>query len=426
MPSYSVLVIGAGAAGLAAARTLHDVGHSVLILEARDRIGGRAWTNTDFAGSPLEFGAEFIHGEKASTHSLVEKAGLSVIPVVRAPNLWWGEDSSPAIPRAKLLPELQDAISSLYDDCHKLAQIELRTDLSLSEYLKGCGWSDEQIRMADVLLAQTCCAPIDSLSCQDLINEMKADYAGSGDFRILEGYARLFEWYSQNLLIRFNTLVTAIRWKNGQVNVTAGNETFQAKACIVTIPVSLLQRAAIQFDPPLPDDKGQAIAAMRMEPATKLIYHFRKPLWDTEALTYMAHDGKLARWWTPGYRRPGVHIMASYVTAERARWLDALDEQDALQYGMKELSQLLGVSTGDIQNQLMGAKRVAWAADALALGGYAYVPTGAADSREILARPVENVLYFAGEATAYDSNPQTVHGAIDSGVRAAREYINAL
>lgn len=103
-----------------------------------------------------------------------------------------------------------------------------------------------------------------------------------------------------------------------------------------------------------------------------------------------------------------------FITAERAQ-IDALSEADALTVGLEELGQLLG--RNDSSSHLVAAKRHSWAADPLALGGYAHVPPGAADARIELARPEANILFFAGEATAYDSNPQTVHGAIESGWR---------
>jgi monoamine oxidase len=276
--------------------------------------------------------------------------------------------------------------------------------------------------MADVLFAQTCCATIDSLSCADLTREAWVDHAGKDEFRIREGYKTLLAHYSRTLPVRLNTPVSAVLRDALGVMVMAGGETYQARRCLITLPVSLLQHGDIHFDPPLSAAKRKAIAAFRMEAATKLIYHFRQPFWDDE-LTFMAHNGLTARWWTPGYGRAGAGVIAAYITAKRARQVDAMEESAALDTGLTELSRLMGVPVAELKSNLVIAKRVSWAHDPYALGGYAHIPAGGADARPVLAQPEGDTLFFAGEATAWDTNPQTVHGALESGWRAAREIL---
>jgi monoamine oxidase len=359
-------------AGLAAARHLHDCGHEALILEARSRIGGRAHTDYTLADFPVELGAEFIHGKRAVTHDLVRQAGLSVIPVVRLGNLWWAEKGNRAIPRALWPPDLQTALDALLADYHRLPEADLPADASLADYLRGRGWEGERLAIADVLLAQTCCAADHSLNCYDLIREMRADHAGKDEARIREGYARLLEWYSRPLRICYNTPVTEVRWEQAGVTVVAGEQAFRARSCVVAVPVSVLQTGAIRFDPPLPEDKLRAIAAFRVEPATKLIFRFREPLWPDD-LTLMAHAGTVGRWWTPGYGRSGAAILTAFVTAARARTVDALDEAGALALALRELSDLLGLPVETLREDCLAARRVSWAADP-ALGRYAHVP----------------------------------------------------
>jgi monoamine oxidase len=423
--ALDTLIIGAGAAGLAAARTLHDAGQQILILEARDRIGGRAFTDAQFADFPVELGAEFIHGESAITHDLVRQAGLHTIPVVRMDNLWWGQKAQPACPLAHLPQPTQEVIHRLISDYQAAGKQDgwpFHPDQSLAAYFQSRGYDLDALAIADVLFAQTCCAELHALSLNDLIREAYADHAGKDEFRIAEGYTALFDWYSRGLPIRLNTPVTKIQWDADCVAVIAQSDIFHARRCILTIPVSVLKAEDISFEPPLPTEKVLAIRAFDTQPATKLIYHFRQPLWD-ESLTYMAHTGLVARWWTPGYGREGAAVICAYITAGRAFGIDQMTEDTALKAGLNELARLLGLKVDELRANLLTGRRVSWAHDPYARGGYAHIPPGAYAARPALAKPEANVLFFAGEATAYDTNPQTVHGAIESGIRAAHEVL---
>lgn len=420
MTQYDTIIIGAGAAGLAAGRRLQDAGQTILILEARNRIGGRIWTIHDFADFPIEQGAELIHGETAVTHQLVQAANFQTLPAPRKAFLQWGGPTG--LQRIADLPaEVRTLVDALFAAYQALPEkLPGGTELSLADYFRRQGFDAAAINLADVLFAQTCCAPIETLSCADLVREMTVDHAGLQEFRIREGYDALLRHYSADLPIRLRCPVHTIRWNAQDVTVTTNQGSFTADRSIVTIPVSLLQAGAITFDPPLSAAKQAAIAAFRVEPATKLLYRFDEPLWD-DALVFAAHEGLAARWWTPGYGRPSAAVLCCYVTADRAVQIDAMPEAVALQRGLAEMSRLLG--RADLAARCVTARRIAWAQDGYARGGYAHLPPGAAAARPLLAQPEGNVLFFAGEATAYDTNPQTVHGALESGWRAAREVI---
>lgn len=414
-----IIILGAGASGIAAARRLHDAGVVVQVLEARDRIGGRIWTDHEFASFPLELGAEFIHGEHAVTHALVAAAGMVPVPVDRYGKLRWSDGGS-ALSRDALPSDRRQLLTALFDTLDTLREASDPTDRSLAAYLRAHGFDGGELEIADVLLAQTCCAPIATLSCADLARELRADRAGKREYRLREGYAALLAWYARDLDIRLGAAARLVRHSPDGVTVETDAGAFQADRCIVTLPVGVLRTGTPRFEPPLGAGKQWAIGALRVEPATKLLYRFDEPLWDRD-LTFMAHAGVAARWWTPGYPAEDAAVIVCYATADRARMLDALDAHDALQAGLRELRILLG--RDDIARRCIAATRVAWGADSYACGGYAHVPPGAAGARPVLAEP-EGVLHFAGEATAFDSNPQTVHGAIESGWRAADEVLS--
>lgn len=417
-----VIVLGAGAAGLAAARRLHDAGAAVQTLEARHRIGGRVWTDETFAPFPVEYGAEFIHGEHAVTHALAAAAGIETIPVDRYERLRWS-DGGPARTLDALPVVRRDLITALFQAFDRLRDLPSNAlDRSLADYLRESGFDDEALRAADVLLAQTCCASVETLSCADLSRELRVDHAGKREYRLRSGYAPLLAWHTSGLDIRFGAAARVVRHTFGGVAVETDAGVFHADCCVVTIPVAVLQRGIPRFDPPLSASKQWAIQAMRVEAATKLLFRFDEPLWDAD-LTFMAHTGLAARWWPAAHTTRDAAVMVAYATASRARALDALDEAEAIAIGLRELQTLLG--RDDLAQRCVAARRVAWSADPFACGGYAHIPPGAAAARRILAAPEGATLFFAGEATVYDSNPQTVHGAIESGWRAADEALNA-
>jgi monoamine oxidase len=430
------IIIGAGAAGVAAGRALQAAGQQIVILEARDRIGGRAWTETTPAGYPLELGAEFIHGEHVITHRLLHEAGMYALPAERAALQHWLLDMDvhhPAEQQTRLRPmtELPEPLQSQWAAI-EAAYAALKTqppatDCSLQDYLAGRGLltAPGLETMADVLLAQTCCARLDQLSSADLAREMQVDQAGRQEFRLEQGYAALFAWLSHDLDIRLNEVVRGIYWGPNPA-VQTERALLHARAILVTVPVALLAAGEIQFIPALPPAKQAAIAAFRTEPATKLIYQFRQRRWADEQ-AYLCQPGLTARWWTPGEGRPDAPaLITAYLTADRARQIDSLPEADALALGLRELSSLLDQPLETLQADLRMARRVSWAGDPYARGGYAHLPPGQAGARPALAAPLGGSLFFAGEATAWHSNPQTVHGAFESGLRAAGEILQGL
>jgi monoamine oxidase len=432
-----VLVIGAGAAGLAAARALVDAGRRVIVLEARARIGGRVWTDRSFADIPVERGAEFIHGEQADTWALVRRAGLRTASFSR----WQGrrivaEDGRLA--GDELLHARPD-LQRVFTLEQQLAEYQ-GPDCSLAEWLAANAYSPLAAHIADLRMAHSNCATPDTISVAELAHELKIADKGPGDFHILDGYDRALALLADGLDIRLGMAVTKIQWAEDGVQVTtrasegvkgrrgeleaapahllapSPAHAFHARHTIITLPLALLKVDTVAFDPPLPEAKRHAITALTMAPAMKLLLRFEERFWDAE-MTFLSGRDPVPVWWTV---RPDAPLLTGFITGPRAARLAAHGPEAALEQGMAALMAIFGAAP----RRLFAAGQVVdWAADEWARGGYSSVPPGAHGQRAVLAQPA-GALHFAGEATVFANNPATVHGALHSGVRAAREIID--
>jgi len=411
-----VIVIGAGAAGLAAARALADAGHRAIVLEARDRIGGRIWTDHHFGPVPVERGAEFIHGEQADTWTWVRRAGARTDPVTR----WAGrrlvqEDGRLVGPDVF---EQRPDLAPVFTLEARLAAYE-GADISLAEWLATQRFSPLAAHIADMRMAHANCATPATISVAELTHELRISDKGPGDFHILDGYDRVIGLIAEGLDVRLGAVVTQVRWSQDGVEVAVPTfQRFTARRAIVTLPLALLMAGVVVFDPPLPIAKQQAIAALNMAPAMKLILRFEEPFWDHD-MTFLTGRDPLPVWWTI---RPGAPLLTGFITGLRAARLAAHGPEGVLEQGLTAL----GAIFGDAPRRLFADHLlVDWAADEWARGGYSSVPPGMHGMRAVLAQPA-GALHFAGEATVFASNPATVHGALHSGTRAAAEIIRSV
>lgn len=298
-----VLVIGGGAAGIVAARQLKERGLTVLVLEAQERIGGRIKVDSTFVhGLSVAVGAEFIHGENTRINSLAVRAGLTVRPAPRYNLLKWSPAPSveatpirlPEHPQSSLFLSLKEAYA-------RIPALSFERDMSLADYFRRQGFSEDAVRFADVLFAQTCCASSETLSIKDLQREMQTDTSGHLEFRISEGYMPLIEHLAEGLDIQLSSPVLSIASLADRVEVKTNKQRLFARECIVAVPASLLQQRnpnAISFSPPLSPSKRHAIEVLRTEAGTKLVFVFDQALWSDDTL-FLCHQGLVPRWWIP-------------------------------------------------------------------------------------------------------------------------------
>ena len=415
-----VIVIGAGIAGLSAAYHLKQAGVEATVLEARDRIGGRVWTNRDFADIPVEFGAELIHGRspEVNTWDWVEKLGLrtwhwnkmddSMIRTEDGAWLTMGEARAAT-------PELDVTRSWDLGDAP-----EPRDDEDLGSYLRRIGFSEAQLRYVQRSFAN---AEGESMECLNAAAHAQLFKDSDGDdeysdFRILDGYDSYYERLAGGLDIRLGCVVQEIDWKDGVRIRTESGDIYAADAAVITLPLGVLQSDRVRFKPPLPPMKREALAGLKMGPVMKLVYLFDEPLLEP-AIGAIYARGNPPMWWSPSLGRDsGATVWTGFVTGDYAREMLALGEDAALQKGLETLRQEIGNPT----LRFAKARWVNWPADPYALGGYSVCLPGHYEARDKLAQATPP-LFWAGEASAPHHLTAMVHGAYFTGQRAAREIL---
>ena len=415
-----VLVIGAGIAGLSAAYHLAQAGIEATVLEARDRIGGRVWTDRAFADIPVEFGAELIHGKspEVNTWEWVRKLALQT---------WhWNkiDDSMIRTDEGEWLTMGEARAASAELDVTRsweLGDVPAPTnEEDLGAYLRRIGFTEKQQRYVQRSFANAEGDSMRYLNAKAHAHLFKDSDAADdySDYRILDGYDAYYTRLADGLDIRLNTPVAEIAWSDNARVTTETGESHSADAAVVTLPLGVLQAGRVKFTPSLPAIKQAALAGLQMGPVMKLVYLFAEPILDP-AIGAIYAKGNPPMWWSPSLGRDGGAIVwTGFLTGDYAREMLALGEEAALAKGLETLRDEIGKP----ELQPIKARWVNWPEDEYALGGYSVCLPGHYDAREKLAAPMPP-LYWAGEASAPHHLTAMVHGAYFTGRRAANEII---
>ena len=403
--STDIAVIGAGAAGVAAGRRLLAAKASFVVLEARSRAGGRAWTET-IGGFPLDLGCGWLHAaERNAWAKIAESEGLSVD---RTPPPW----GKPALAyglSAADEREFRAAMAAFY------ARLEAATgrDRALADFLEPGGKWNARLNAVSTYVNGV-----------ELDRASLADYAAyddaGGNWRVKEGYGAAVVAYGRGLPLAFDCAVTAIDHGGKRLRIETASGEFTARAAIVTVPTALIAEEAIRFAPALPE-KIEAAAALPLGLADKAFLSL------AEAEKFPAESRLFGKIHAAGavtyhFRPFGRPLVEAYFGGKLASELEDAGEGALGQFAVDELASLVG---NDLRGKLAPLAATAWARDPFARGSYSYALPGRAAARAKFAAPVDERLFFAGEATS-PAHFTTAHGAYETGIAAAEQALAAV
>jgi monoamine oxidase len=436
-----VIVIGAGIAGLAAAAKLGRAGLAVMILEARNRVGGRILTQCDPASDVvIELGAEFIHGLAPGIWEPLQNSHVRITEV-EGDNWCADETIHPCNFFAQVDQILAKMDATLPDESF-LQFLERTTSRSDDPEQQ-----DAEKRALGYVTGFNAADPR-LVGVHWLVKEMRAEERIEGEraFRSKNGFEDLVTIFRGQLAatgipVQTETVVESVDWSRGRAVVTAhgreGTSVFTTARVIVTLPLAVLKAppgkmGSVQFSPALPKENLCALDKLEMGRVIRLVLRFRHRFWETIAplgetktlanMSFLlSQDQWFPTWWTAMPER--VPIITGWAPFECAERLSGKSHSFVVERGLATLSRLLHASVGSLESDLEAAYCHDWQTDPFSLGAYSYGKVGADGAQEALGRPVENTLFFAGEATDTSGHNGTVHGAIASGYRAAGEIL---
>jgi monoamine oxidase len=428
-----VLVLGAGMAGLTAARTLAERGFRVRVLEATDRVGGRIHSQRVEGGGVVELGAEFVHGRPPELWALIHEAGVQVVQRdgVMLYEGWDGDLIEDERHDESLFAPLQDLEKFKGEDRTFADWLATRKEIdhderaTLTGYVEGFNAADARRISARSLGAQQ--------AAED-------ENEGGRSWHLTGGYAQLPEYlagrlYELGVEIHLHCTVRALRWRQGEVSVETARGEFSARQCIVTLPLGVLQQVngpgGIRMEP-----EARAIAAARrleMGHASRFTMVFRERWWERSkalavkklrSMSFLFTPERMPPvWWSTRPETEALPTLTGWAGGPRAAALEGKSAEELGRSACETLAEVFGVDQQIIRSALVDTYTHDWAADSCFCGAYSYIPVGATDAPHGMSQIESGTILFAGEHTDVTANWGTVHAAIRSGLRAAEQTI---
>ncbi|NJM08619.1 FAD-dependent oxidoreductase [Candidatus Gracilibacteria bacterium] len=418
-----VIVIGAGVAGLAAARKLRQANISAIVLEARTRVGGRVWTDRSW-GYALDLGASWIHGVTNNPLSkLARDWRIATMPTdYEYAVLYDTNGRALSETRQVAIGDQLDALLEAAAARGERRSRDVALQTTLDELLRAENLSPSERRVFDQALNATIEHEYAADAAQlSLWHYDSARVFGGEDVLFPQGYDQIVRGLARSLDVRLDHVVRAVDFSKPEIRVSSSRGVYSARSVVMTLPLGVLKRGGLRFTPELPRAKQDAIAQLGMGLLNKVYLRFPRRFWQDEAelIGYIAErKGEWAEWLNIA-AYSDEPVLLGFNAASYARKLETMSDTQVVAAAMSVLRTIYGSRIPLPEDSLI----TRWAADPYALGSYSFVAVGASgDDYDALADPVDQRLFFAGEATHRDY-PSTVHGALLSGERAADEII---
>ena len=430
LDSPDVLILGAGIAGLAAARALSERGMRVTVLEARDRVGGRLLSRTAAGGDTVELGAEFVHGRPPELWALLAECGVQTTE--REGSFLRGdgdggfvEDDPQDEGRFAPLEELEDFAGEdiSFADWLATSDVPAEERPALLGYVEGFNAADAHV-----------------IGVRSLGVQQKAEDETEGDrlWHVHGGYAQLAEFLAGrvkelggNVILRAEVL--AVRWSPQNVEVETTRGRLRAKQCIITLPLGVLQQVNCEAGLRITPEPAAILQARRlaMGHAVRFTMVFRERWWEQ---SHAAEPEKLrsisflftpqhlpAVWWTAHPEPESAPTLTAWIGGPRARALEGKSASELGREACATLAQVFAVEEDLVRASLIETQSHDWWSDPFARGAYSYVPAGAMEAPAAMTEPEADTLFFAGEHTDTTGHWGTVHAALRSGLRVAEQ-----
>jgi monoamine oxidase len=424
------IVIGGGAAGLAAARSLARRSLRVVLVEARERVGGRVWSQpVARTATPAELGAEFIHGRAPHTMALLREAGMTAIPTGGSSWILEGgelrPDSGDFIAAGSMLAGAQTLAA---DESVERFLARFKDDPSMAEVTRAARAFVEGFEAADPAIAS--------------VQSIAAEWRSGVDLtsaRPRGGYGPMMERLrtdctAAGVRIATSTIVRRVAWRRGAVAIqvrgaSGRSSTMHARVAVVTLPAGVLRRAGakgeIAFEPDLPAAKRDALASIEMGRVVKASLAFRTAFWERvangryrDAGFFRCEAGPFPAYWTQFPVRSA--LVVAWAGGPHATALGGVTPARLIESARDGFAALFG-DAALARKEFDGGVVHEWDRDRFARGAYSYVAVGGTNARAALAAPLDDALFFAGEATSTDGQGGTVNGALETGERAAAQ-----
>jgi monoamine oxidase len=416
-----VVVLGGGIAGLTAARDLTAAGLTVVLLEARERLGGRIFTQ-QADKFPVELGAEFIHGSPPQLMNLSESAGITLAEIT---GQFRSRRNGQWLESGELMSKMEQLFAQLPPE---------GPDQSFLQFLQSVKASEELGRQACAFVEGFHAADPARVSVMWLRHTAEAEQAIGGEtqFRTREGCNALVKALAGQISqakcrILMNAPAKEVRWNSQKVIVKTRDSECEGARAVITLPLGVLKQGAVQFSPPL-KQKVAALRKLEMGPALRVVLCFQEKFWEThDKLTNLSFlftdDPQFPTWWTSNPLP--YSILTGWAGGRYARALAGRRDSQLVELAVQALERILPEMRNAVRPQLRAGFVHDWQADAYSCGAYSYPTVGGLHAARALAAPVNDTLFFAGEATDYEGNNATIHGAMASGVRVAKEVLAA-